>query len=79
MEKNRQNLRHGVLDVQGAHCPSCVFTIEKLGRRIPGVAGVRVDVARHEIRVDYDGTPGALERIADIVGRLGYAATVREA
>jgi P-type Cu+ transporter len=69
--------RHGVLDVQGAHCPSCAFTIEKLGRKVPGVTEVRVDVTRHEIRVDYDGAPGTLERIAGIVARLGYVATVR--
>jgi len=41
------------------------------------VSEVRVDIARHEIRVDYDGSPGTLEGIADIVGRLGYSATVR--
>jgi Cu+-exporting ATPase len=69
----------GVLDVDGAHCPACAFTIEKLGRRVPGVSEVRVDVARHEIRVDFDGNPGTLERIAAIVGNLGYSATVREA
>ena len=69
--------RQGVLDVQGAHCPSCAFTIEKLGRKVPGVTEVRVDVTRHEIRVDYDGAPGTLENIAGIVGRLGYSATVR--
>jgi copper chaperone CopZ len=79
VKNNRNDTRHGVLDVEGAHCPSCAFTIEKLGRRLPGVREVRVDVTRHEIRVDYDGTPGTLERIAAIVGNLGYSATVREA
>ncbi len=69
--------RHGILDVEGASCPSCVFTIEKLGRKIPGVSEVRVDVARHEIGVDYDGAPGTLEKIAQIVGRLGYSARIR--
>lgn len=77
MENNRKNVRRGVLDVVGAHCPSCAFTIEKLGRKVPGVSEVRVDVARHEILVDHDGRPGALEGVADIVGRLGYRATVR--
>jgi copper chaperone CopZ len=77
MENNPQARRQGILDVRGANCPSCVFTIEKLGRRIAGVFDVRVDVARHEIRVDYDGAPDTLERIAGIVGRLGYQATVR--
>ncbi|MCX7030745.1 MAG: heavy metal-associated domain-containing protein [Spirochaetes bacterium] len=65
-------------DQQGAHCPSCAFTIEKLGRRVPGVSEVRVDVARHEIRVEYDGASGTLERIAGIVAGLGYSAAVRQ-
>ena len=77
MGNDRQGSRCGVLDVDGADCPSCAFTIEKLGRRLPGVSEVRVDTARHEIRVDYDGAPATLERIAGIVARLGYSATVR--
>jgi copper chaperone CopZ len=59
-----------VLDVEGAHCPSCAFTLEKLGRRVPGV---------REVRVDYDGAPGTLERFMAIVVNLGYSATVRQA
>lgn len=78
MKNDRQEARQGVLDVKGANCPSCVFTIEKLGRKVPGVSEVRVDVTRQEIRVDYDGSPGTLESIAGIVGRLGYTATVRK-
>jgi copper chaperone CopZ len=77
VKNDRPALRQGVLDVDGAQCPSCAFTIEKLGRRVPGVSEVRLDVARHEIRVDYDGSPGTLERIAGIVDNLGYSATVR--
>ncbi len=79
MKNDLQGSRQGVLDVEGAHCPSCAFTLEKLGRRVPGVREVRVDVSRHETRVDYDGAPGTLERIAAIVGKLGYSATVRQA
>jgi copper chaperone CopZ len=78
VENERSAPQRGILDVQGAHCPSCAFTIERLGRKVPGVAEVRVDVTRHEILVDYDGAPGTLEKIAGIVGRLGYRATVRE-
>jgi copper chaperone CopZ len=78
MENGSQEPRCGILDVEGAQCPSCVFTIEKLGRKIPGVSVVRVDASRHEIRVDYDGAPGTLEKIAGIVERLGYSARVRQ-
>jgi copper chaperone CopZ len=75
MKSKGSDTRQGVLDVQGANCPSCAFTIEKLGRKVRGVTEVRVDVTRNEIRVDYDGAPGTLESIAGIVGRLGYQAS----
>jgi copper chaperone CopZ len=67
----------GVFDVNGATCPSCAFTIERAGRRVPGVRDVRVDVNSHEIRVRYDGSPAALDGVKDIVRRLGYLATLR--
>jgi hypothetical protein len=37
-----------------------------------------LDVSRHEIRGDDDGTPGILERIAGIIAGLGYVAAVRQ-
>ncbi len=66
-----------MLDVRGANCPSCLFTIEKLGRKMPGVSADRVDLVRAGIRVAYDGAPGTLESIAEIVSRLGYPAAGR--
>jgi P-type Cu+ transporter len=76
---NEEHLPHcGILDVEGASCPSCVFAIEKLGRKVPGVSDVRVDTRQREIKVDYDGSSGALEKIAGIVERLGYSARVRQ-
>lgn len=67
----------GILDVNGASCPSCAYTIERAGRRVAGVRDVRVDVNAHEIRVEYDGSPEALTRVQAIVARLGYQATLR--
>jgi len=78
MENEGHLLRCGILDVEVASCPSCVFTIEKLGRKVPGVSDVRFDSGRREIKVDYDGSSGALEKIAGIVERLGYSARVRQ-
>lgn len=80
-----RNAKHGaqacraVLDVNGATCPSCAYTIERAGRKVPGVGEVRVDVNAHEILVDYDGTPEALSGIQAVVSRLGYQAAVRSA
>lgn len=77
-EKDRAAGWTGVLDVKGATCPSCAFTIERAGRRVKGVREVRVDVTAHEIRVQYDGNPEALLGIESIVSRLGYEAKVKD-
>ncbi len=69
--------RVGVFDVNGATCPSCAFTIERAGLRVPGVSDIRVDVNSREIRVRYDGSPAALDGVKDIVRRLGYLATLK--
>jgi copper chaperone CopZ len=61
----------------GANCPSCAYTIEHLGRKVQGVWAVEVDIARRSIRVEYEGTPGSLERIAEIVRLLGYNADIQ--
>jgi len=66
-----------ILDVTGANCASCAYAIEHLGRKIQGVSDVQVDAAQQEIRVQYSGNPGSLERIAEVVRRLGYDARVR--
>jgi copper chaperone CopZ len=70
-------LQTEILDVNGAHCASCAYAIEHLGRKISGVSEVVVDSANQEIRVTHNGNPAALEKIIDIVHRLGYEAAVR--
>lgn len=77
-DESRAGGHIGVLDLKGAGCPSCAFTIERAGRRVAGVRDVRVDVATHEIRVQYDGNPEALRGIEAIVSRLGYQAEVKD-
>jgi copper chaperone CopZ len=71
------NEQTAILDVTGANCASCVFAIEHLGRKVQGVSDIRVDAARQEIHVHYEGNPGSLERIAQFVRQLGYEAKVR--
>ena len=66
-----------VLAVNGARCASCTYAIEHMGRKVPGVQEVRVNPGSQEIRVTYSGEESALERIVEIVARLGYEASVR--
>ena len=69
--------KSAVLDLNGATCASCVYAIEHLGRKVQGVTGIAVNAASKEIRVEYLGHPGSLERVAEIVRRLGYEAAIR--
>ena len=69
--------KSAILDLDGAHCASCTYAIEHLGRKVQGVTDITVDAAQQEIRVEYEGNPGSLERIVEIVRRLGYEASIR--
>ena len=71
------NVKTAILDVNGANCASCAYAIERLGRKIQGVTDIKVDAAHQEIHVRYEGNPGSLERIGEVVRRLGYEAKAR--
>jgi len=77
MENQAMQGKAAILDLNGATCASCVYAIEHLGRKVQGVTDIAVNAALKEIRVEYEGNPGSLERIAEIVHRLGYEATIR--
>jgi copper chaperone CopZ len=70
-------LKKAYLDLKGANCASCVFTIEHLGRKVQGVTDIKVNTPNSEIMVEYEGNPGSLERIAEIVRKIGYDAKIR--
>lgn len=70
-------MKKAIIDLKGASCASCAYTIEHLGRKIQGVRDVRVDTGNHQIQVEYEGNPGSLERIVEIVKRIGYNASIR--
>jgi copper chaperone CopZ len=78
MKKERENAtKNAILDLQGAHCASCAFTIEHVGKKVQGISDVRVVSGKREIHVRYEGNPGSLERIVEIVKTLGYKASIR--
>ena len=72
----RNDTKQAVLKLEGAHCASCVFTIEHAGRKVQGIGEVAVDVNKGEINVTYGGNAGSLERIKEIVHTLGYSAEI---
>ena len=67
-----------IFDMLEFGCTSCMYAIEKIGRKTPGVSDIFVDLAHHEIRVDYDGTAAVLNRIRDVVILLGHDIKLRE-
>jgi copper chaperone CopZ len=77
MNSNTPVEKTAILDLDGANCASCAYAIEHLGRKVQGVSEVSVDTGSREVRVLYEGNPGSLERIAEIVRKLGYEATIR--
>jgi copper chaperone CopZ len=77
MNNSTTSDKSAILDLDGAHCASCAYAIEHLGRKVQGVTDIAVDSAQGEIRVEYKGNPGSLERIVEIVRRLGYEASIR--
>ncbi len=76
-ETDQTREKHAVIDMTGANCASCAYTIEHLGRKVEGVKNLFVDAARRRIHVTYGGNPGSLERIAQIVRTIGYDASIR--
>jgi len=71
------SLKTAILDLNGARCASCTYTIEHLGRKVQGVEHIRVVPDRGEIHVQYGGNPGSLEKIVEIVKLIGYSASIR--
>lgn len=62
--------------IEGMTCGSCAVTVKAALARLPGVAEVRVDVARGRAEVRFDRTRVDAERIAEAITEAGYPASV---
>ena len=76
-KESPQNTRSAIIDLKGARCASCAYTIEHLGRKVQGIEDIRVVSDKGEIHVRYGGNPGSLEKIVEIVNLIGYSAAIR--
>lgn len=69
------------LHLEGATCPSCAYTIEKVGRKLEGVEDVHVNSAMSRVDVDF-GVDGSvvqdvtLDRLVHVVRQIGYDASI---
>jgi Cu2+-exporting ATPase len=65
-------LREVELYVEGVHCASCVWLIERLPLIVPGAVRAELDLPRARVRVVYDPAGEPLSAIARALATLGY-------
>src|SRR5580765_8149411 len=67
-----------VLDVRGMDCASCVASVTKAAKSLPGVRRADVNLARGRAVVEFD--PGAVkpDQIASAISNVGYPAKPQE-
>lgn len=58
--------------LEGMHCASCVFVIEKLSEFLPGVISARVNLTTSSVDLIWNTTIIPLSEIARTLDRLGY-------
>ena len=65
--------------VEGMHCATCVFTIEKALRRQPGVGRANVNLATESCDLTFDPRKTSLDRIFSVVRETGYTPLLPDA
>jgi Cu2+-exporting ATPase len=60
------------LYLEGVHCASCVWLVERVPLLLPGMVRAELDVRRALVRVAWDGTCTTLAAIARALDTLGY-------
>ena len=60
------------LYVEGVHCASCVWLIERVPLTLPGMVQAELNVPRSLVHVTWDGARVPLSAIARSLDRLGY-------
>lgn len=69
--------KKAVLDLIGATCTSCAITIEHVGKKFDGISDVFVDRSTSTIQVEYDGNQESLDKLCELVDKIGYEATIK--
>lgn len=71
------------LDLRGATCASCAYTIERTGRKLDGVEDIRVNSAVSKVEVSFTEPQAEkqheiLEKIRNVIHLLGYDADIAD-
>ncbi|MDO8504725.1 MAG: heavy metal-associated domain-containing protein [Candidatus Liptonbacteria bacterium] len=64
------------LELHGLHCASCIMNIEGALEDTPGVKNVDASYAKAEAEVTFDETAVSVEKILEIIKKLGYGAVI---
>lgn len=70
--RNPAGLAATELYLEGVHCASCVWLVERVPLAIPGVASAELDVTRSLVRLWWDDGATTLSTIARYLDVLGY-------
>jgi P-type Cu2+ transporter len=60
------------LMVEGLHCAACVWLIETVLRREPGITRARINMSTHRLVLEWSGSPADANSPIAQVERLGY-------
>lgn len=63
--------------VKGMYCESCERTVAAMLRRTPGVLSADVSIERSEAIIAYDSARTSPAKLVDVIGSLGYVASVK--
>jgi Cu2+-exporting ATPase len=67
-----QGLREVELYVEGVHCASCVWLVERLPLLVRGAVRAELDLPRARVRLAWDPAAATLSAIARALATLGY-------
>ncbi len=70
------NLNIVKLHIPGVHCASCVYLLERLPSMLKGIISSEIDFLKKELIVRYHPNQVNLEKIADLLSRVGYAPSI---
>ena len=73
-----EELKTATLYADKIYCEACAAVITKALRDVLGVGKVSVDVARKEVRVQFDPAKATLENLTAATAKRGFPATVRK-
>lgn len=66
--------REATLELEGLHCAACVWLIERLLGRQPGVIAAHVNLTARRLALTWDPALNDLARLAALLASLGYSA-----